>query len=106
MGTLYLIATPIGNLGDLSPRALEILEQSDLIAAEDTRVTGSLLKKLGISKKLVSYYEHNASMRSSLLLSHLENGEMFIIFFAKVTEIPKNLTKVEGIATERKPCRL
>ena len=76
MGTLYLIATPIGNLGDLSPRALEILEQSDLIAAEDTRVTGSLLKKLGISKKLVSYYEHNASMRSSLLLSHLENGEM------------------------------
>ncbi len=75
MGTLYLIATPIGNLGDLSPRALEILESADLVAAEDTRVTGSLLKKLGLSKKLISYYEHNASMRSNLLLRHLENGE-------------------------------
>lgn len=75
MGTLYLIATPIGNMGDLSPRALEILRESHLIAAEDTRVTGALLKKLGLDKKLISYYEHNASMRSSLLLSHLEAGE-------------------------------
>ena len=75
MGTLYLVATPIGNMGDLSPRALEILANADLIAAEDTRVTGSLLKKLELDKKLVSYYEHNASMRSNLLLSHLENGE-------------------------------
>ncbi len=75
MGTLYLVATPIGNLSDLSPRALEILADADLIAAEDTRVTGSLLKKLGLDKKLVSYYEHNASMRSNLLLSRLEAGE-------------------------------
>lgn len=75
MGTLYLVATPIGNLGDLSSRALEILAEADLIAAEDTRVTGSLLKKLGLNKKLVSYYEHNASMRSDLLLSRLESGE-------------------------------
>ncbi len=75
MGTLYLVATPIGNMGDLSPRAVEILESADLIAAEDTRVTGALLKKIGIEKKLVSYYEHNAAMRSSLLLRHLEDGE-------------------------------
>lgn len=75
MGTLYLIATPIGNMGDLSPRAKELLEEADLIAAEDTRVTGTLLKKLDLEKKLVSYYEHNASMRSALLLSHLEAGE-------------------------------
>ena len=75
MGTLYLVATPIGNMGDLSPRAKEVLESADLVAAEDTRVTGTLLKKLGIEKKLVSYYEHNAAMRSSLLIRHLEDGE-------------------------------
>ena len=54
MGTLYLVATPIGNLGDLSSRALEVLESADIVAAEDTRVTGSLLKKLGMEKNLVS----------------------------------------------------
>ncbi len=75
LGTLYLVATPIGNMGDLSPRAKEILASADLIAAEDTRVTGALLKKLGIEKKLVSYYEHNAAMRSSLLIRHLEDGD-------------------------------
>lgn len=75
MGTLYLVATPIGNMSDLSPRAIEVLQSADLVAAEDTRVTGSLLKKLGLDKKLVSYYEHNAAMRSSLLLRHLEDGE-------------------------------
>ena len=75
MGTLYLVATPIGNMGDISSRAVEVLKSADLVAAEDTRVTGALLKKLGIEKKLVSYYEHNAAMRSSLLLRHLEEGE-------------------------------
>lgn len=75
MGTLYLIATPIGNMGDISPRAREILAEADVIAAEDTRVTGSLLKKLGIENRLISYYEHNAAMRSATLLAHLEAGE-------------------------------
>lgn len=75
LGTLYLVATPIGNMGDLSPRVREVLESADLVAAEDTRVTGALLKKLGIEKKLISYYEHNAAMRSSLLIRHLEDGE-------------------------------
>lgn len=76
MGSLYLIATPIGNMGDFSPRAREILETADLVAAEDTRVTGSFLKKLGIEKKLVSYYEHNAGMRGDYLLTRLEAGDV------------------------------
>ena len=58
-GMLYLVPTPIGNLGDISPRARETLEQADFIAAEDTRVTLKLLNHLGIKKNLVSYYEHN-----------------------------------------------
>ena len=58
-GTLYLVATPIGNLGDFSPRAAETLETVDFIAAEDTRVTVKLLNHLGIKKPMVSYYRHN-----------------------------------------------
>jgi len=58
-GTLYIVGTPIGNLSDLSPRAAEVFENVDFIAAEDTRVTLKLLNTLGIKKPLVSYYEHN-----------------------------------------------
>ena len=58
-GTLYLVGTPIGNLGDFSPRAVEVLQQADFIAAEDTRVTLKLLNHFDIHKPLVSYYEHN-----------------------------------------------
>ena len=58
-GLLYLVGTPIGNLGDMSPRALETLESADFIAAEDTRVTLKLMNHFGIRKPLVSYYEHN-----------------------------------------------
>ena len=58
-GTLYLVATPIGNLGDLSPRAVETLEAVDFIAAEDTRVSVKLLNHFSIKKPLVSYHEHN-----------------------------------------------
>ena len=58
-GTLYLVATPIGNLGDFSPRALETLETVDFIAAEDTRNSMRLLTHLGISKPMISYFEHN-----------------------------------------------
>ena len=58
-GTLTLVGTPIGNLSDLSPRALEALEACDFIAAEDTRVTLRLLTHFGIKKPLVSYFEHN-----------------------------------------------
>ena len=58
-GKLYLVGTPIGNLGDLSPRAQETLREADFIAAEDTRVTMKLLNHFEIKKTLVSYFEHN-----------------------------------------------
>ena len=58
-GTLYLVATPIGNLGDFSPRAVETLQNADFIAAEDTRVSMKLLRHFSIKKPLVSYHEHD-----------------------------------------------
>ena len=75
MGTLYLVGTPIGNLGDLSPRAAEILKTVDFIAAEDTRVTLKLLNHFGIKKTLISYHEHNAASRGPELLQRLMGGE-------------------------------
>lgn len=74
-GTLYLVGTPIGNLGDFSPRAAETLEKVDFIAAEDTRVTLKLLSHLGIKKELVSYHEHNQRQRGPQILERLQNGE-------------------------------
>ena len=75
IGTLYLVATPIGNLSDISKRAIEILNEVSLVAAEDTRISGSLLKKLEIKKPLISYYEHNAVMREEKLINTLLSGE-------------------------------
>ena len=74
-GTLYLVGTPIGNLGDLSPRAAEILRSVDFIAAEDTRVTLKLLTHFGIKKPLVSYYEHNKIESAAVILPRLLAGE-------------------------------
>ena len=74
-GTLYLVATPIGNLGDLSLRAAETLEQVDFIAAEDTRVTVKLLNHLGLKKPMVSYYRHNTGTRGEELIARLLGGE-------------------------------
>lgn len=74
-GTLYLIATPIGNLGDLSPRAAATLEAADFIAAEDTRVTMKLLSHLGLKKPMVSYHEHNKASAGPAILSRLLAGE-------------------------------
>ena len=74
-GMLYLVPTPIGNLGDISPRCRETLEQADFIAAEDTRVTLKLLNYLGIRKKLVSYYEHNKSFKGNVILDRILAGE-------------------------------
>lgn len=73
-GSLYLIATPIGNMSDISPRAVEILENVSLVAAEDTRVTGNLLKKLEIKKPLISYFEHNSAKREEKLINELLSG--------------------------------
>ena len=75
MGKLILVATPIGNLGDISPRAAEALQEADLIAAEDTRHSGSLLKHLGIKKPLTSYYKHNEKAKEEGLLAALSEGK-------------------------------
>ncbi len=72
---LYVVATPIGNLGDISNRALEILSSCDLIAAEDTRRTQKLLAHFQIKKPLISYYEHNKVSRGPMLLEKLRSGE-------------------------------
>ena len=74
-GTLYLVPTPIGNLGDLSPRCRETLESADFIAAEDTRVSLKLLNHLGIKKQLVSYYEHNKRESGRRIVERLLAGE-------------------------------
>ena len=74
-GTLYLVGTPIGNLGDISPRALETLQSVDFIAAEDTRVTLKLLNHFGIKKPLICYFEHNRAEMGEKLLARLLAGE-------------------------------
>jgi 16S rRNA (cytidine1402-2'-O)-methyltransferase len=74
-GTLYLVATPIGNLEDITLRALRTLKECDLIAAEDTRHTGALLKRFGISKPLLSYFQFNEARRSEEILQRLARGE-------------------------------
>ena len=75
MGTLYIVGTPIGNLGDFSPRAAQVLRSVDFIAAEDTRVTLKLLNHFEIRATLISYHEHNAAARGPELLERLLNGE-------------------------------
>ena len=72
---LYLVPTPIGNLGDISQRCRETLENADFIAAEDTRVTLKLLNHLGIKKSLVSYYEHNKATQGSRIVERILSGE-------------------------------
>jgi 16S rRNA (cytidine1402-2'-O)-methyltransferase len=73
--TLYLVATPIGNLEDITLRALRVLRECDLIAAEDTRRTGQLLAKFEISKPLLSYFQFNEARRSEEILARLQRGE-------------------------------
>jgi 16S rRNA (cytidine1402-2'-O)-methyltransferase len=72
---LYVVATPIGNLGDITVRALEVLKSVDVIAAEDTRHSGMLLKHFEIKKPLVSYHEHNEAMRTAQLVERLAADE-------------------------------
>lgn len=74
-GILYLVATPIGNLGDFSPRAVDTLQQVDFIAAEDTRVSLKLLNHFGIKKQLISYHEHNQATAGPAIVDRLLGGE-------------------------------
>ncbi len=74
-GTLYVVGTPIGNLGDISPRALETLANCDFIAAEDTRVTLKLLNRFEIKKPMVSYFEHNRFERGPVIAERILSGE-------------------------------
>ena len=74
-GMLYLVPTPIGNLGDISQRCRETLEQADFIAAEDTRVSLKLLNHLGLRKSLVSYYEHNKAFKGEKIVERILAGE-------------------------------
>jgi 16S rRNA (cytidine1402-2'-O)-methyltransferase len=73
--TLYLVATPIGNLEDITLRALRVLRECDVVAAEDTRRTGQLLKHFGISKPLLSYFQFNEAKRSEEIIERLRRGE-------------------------------
>ncbi|HEY5728441.1 MAG TPA: 16S rRNA (cytidine(1402)-2'-O)-methyltransferase [Anaerolineales bacterium] len=79
MGILYLVATPIGNLEDMSPRAVRILKESSLIAAEDTRHTGKLLKHFEIETPITSYFEHNKLNKLDFILEKLSNGDVALV---------------------------
>lgn len=74
-GTLYLVSTPIGNLADLSERAIKTLSEVDFVAAEDTRNSGLLLSRLGISRPMISYFEHNKRERGEEIAARLQAGE-------------------------------
>lgn len=79
MGTLYLVATPIGNLGDMTPRAVGVLQSVDLIAAEDTRHTGGLLRHFDIATPMISYHHHNRRQREDRLLAALAEGDVALV---------------------------
>src|SRR5215469_3033973 len=72
---LYVVGTPIGNLGDITLRALEVLKSVDLVAAEDTRHSGLLMKHFGIKRPFISYHEHNEAKRTAELVERLTGGE-------------------------------
>jgi 16S rRNA (cytidine1402-2'-O)-methyltransferase len=76
---LYLVATPIGNLGDITLRALETLKNADLIACEDTRHSGNLLRHFEIHKPLISYHEHNEARRTAELIEDLVAGKNIVV---------------------------
>lgn len=79
MGTLFIVATPIGNLEDLSPRAARVLGEVDLIAAEDTRVTRKLLNHIGAGTKTVSYHEHSGQRSPERILQALDSGDVALV---------------------------
>ena len=79
MGTLYLVATPIGNLEDITMRALRVLRECALVATEDTRTTGRLLAHFDIEKPLISYHEHSKPAQLGRILAALETGDVALV---------------------------
>jgi len=109
-GRLYVVGTPIGNLGDLSPRGLAILETCDFIAAEDTRVTAKLLHHFAVKKPLVSYHEHNQRESGEKILTRLAQGEVCALVtdagMPAISDPGENLVKLcraAGVAVESVP---
>src|SRR5689334_24765096 len=78
-GTLYVVATPIGNLEDITYRAVRVLKEADMIACEDTRHTAKLLHHYGIDKPTISYHQHDEAARASELVHRLEQGAQIIL---------------------------
>ncbi len=74
-GRIYLVPTPIGNLADLTQRAIDVLSAVDMVACEDTRVSGNLLKKLGLKKRLISYHDFNEAERAAQLIRQVRDGQ-------------------------------
>ena len=90
-GTLFLVATPIGNLSDITHRALQVLKDVDLIACEDTRHTHKLLNHYGISTKTISYHEHNEQQRTTQLIDSLQQGSNVAVVSDAGTPSIRNL---------------
>lgn len=109
-GTLYVVGTPIGNLGDLSPRGIETLEKVDFICAEDTRVTMKLLNRFEIKNTLISYFEHNKFEKGPYIIDRLLKGESCAIVtdagMPAISDPGENLVKLcieNGIKVESVP---
>jgi hypothetical protein len=103
-GTLYLVATPIGNLGDLSERAVKVLGEVDFIAAEDTRNSMRLLSHLEIHKPMVSYFEHNKRERGEQIAERLEAGESCALITKEAARALKTVSNdlfVQGITQQQ-----
>ena len=99
---LYLVPTPIGNLGDISVRCRETLENADFIAAEDTRVTLKLLNHLGIKKSLISYYEHNKGFQGEKIVDRILAGEVCALV-SDAGSPAYRLRRARGIARSKDP---
>jgi 16S rRNA (cytidine1402-2'-O)-methyltransferase len=101
MGTLYVVGTPIGNLEDITLRALRILGEVDLIAAEDTRATGKLLSHYGIKTALTSYWEHNKLVKLEYILDALQKGDVALVSRAGMPGVSDPGYELIGAALER-----
>jgi len=104
MGTLYLVSTPIGNLEDITLRALRVLRECALVATEDTRSTGRLLDHFGIGKPLISYFEHNKITRLDRLLEALETGDVALVSEAGTPVVSDPGHELVCAALERGVC--